>query len=878
LSGGTDIAGRTPTGSGLRRVEAIFFEVAGLSPRDRDDAIVRLCAGDAALERDVRSLVRSAAKLGAFLEQPALGKQFDQLSDESRRYEAPDELIGAELGPFRIERRIASGGMGTVYLAGRSDGQFEQKVAIKVVKRGMDSEEVLRRFKAERQTLAGLDHPNIARLLDAGLTPDGRPFLVMEYVDGQPIDDYCDAKRLTVRERLKLFRHVCEGVQHAHQNLVIHRDIKPSNILVTSAGIPKLLDFGISRVLVGNGADTPATADTERRLTPEYASPEQVEGGLITTASDVYSLGVVLYELLTGTRPYHFNLRTHEEVRRVVCALVPLAPSEAVTVKVSRLRTGTPALGSEKPASSNGRGIDAARTPSTGPVPAPDAPKTRGVTSTRLRGQLRGDLDTIVLMALRKEPQRRYVSAEQLGGDIGRFLDGLPVQARKDTVVYRATKFVRRHAAGVGVTAAAMVLLSTATVMLYRQSQELIRQRDQLGASYVLLDAQEQEIRDQRDELLAGNHRLEENRRFLVAAIGAADTSEQGPDARLGDVLREAAAALAASPPADRLTRAAAEQSLGQAMMSLGMLAEARPLLEGAGAGFAALAETSDARIDARLDLAELLFYEGKPELAEAEFRSLLAGERARAGGGVTAREGTLLTNLGATLRAQRRVEEALAVQREALRVRAEVHGEQSLPVAEARNNLASALFQSGEVGAAVEEYERVLAVRRARLRADHPLVVRCESNLGLAKLRADDAEGALPLLSGAVERWDRAFGPEHSGRIAAMKSLAQAYCKLQRFDEGLACLGWALEWQRARLPEESPQIAATQANIGIALADKGDPAGAIDVLAVALPRLQGAAGVATIARTAAETLARLYDQAGLADKAREVREGAEGR
>ncbi len=838
-SGSGDQPGATPgSPRTLRRIEAIFFEVAMLAPVDREAAIKRLCAGDTHAEQEVRSLLASADKVGAFLERPALGMDAEQLARASTR-EPVDELIGATLGAFKVVSRLASGGMGTVYLGERSDGQYQLKVAVKVVKRGMDSEEILRRFKDERQTLAALDHPNIARLIDGGVTTDGRPFLVMEFVDGVPIDAYCDAKGLKVPERLTLFRQVCDGVHHAHQNLVIHRDIKPSNILVTPQGVPKLLDFGIAKLLKGGDTDQAVTADTDRRLTPEYASPEQVEGRPVTTATDVYSLGVVLYELLTGTRPYHFSLRTSEELKRVVCELVPPSPSEAVTVRPTRLRTKTSGGATGAGAGPTGGGAVPPITPRIAPTrPVTDMPKTRGLSSTRLRGVLRGDLDNIVMLALRKEPQRRYASVEQLSADIGRYLSGMPVQARRDTLAYRANKFVRRHALGVTLSAAAVILLATATVVLYRQGVSLAQRRD---------------------ELLAANRSLEEARRYLVDVLGGGDTGNMGPDAKLGELLQQAAQSLKDTPPHDPLTRAASEQALGRAVMSLGMLPKARELLESSARGFAALPDQADARVDAEVALGELLFHEGKHTEAEAVFRRLLADERARVGAGVhTEREGLLLNDLGGSLRLQDRAGDAAQVQRDAITARAAVHGEKSLQVAESRNNLASALFQTGDLAGAIGEFQRSLDTRKALLRADHPMIVRCQSNLGLAQLRAGKPDDAVVNLTASAEAWDRAFGPEHAGRVAAITSLSQALTAQGRHEQSVAWLNRALEWQRAH-GATAAAVAATEANIGIALAAGGKKDEALTLLRRVVPVLKDAgAGFAGVAKRAGEALATL--------------------
>lgn len=322
------------------------------------------------------------------------------------------------LGNYKVIKEIGRGGMGAVYLAQRADEQYEKRVAIKLIKRGMDTESVLRHFRTERQILAGFDHPNIARLFDGGMTENGLPYFIMEYVEGLPIDEYCNAHALSISERLKLFREVCAAVSYAHRHLVIHRDIKRSNILITVDGVPKLLDFGIAKILQqGNTGEPLATVTSARLMTPEYASPEQVRGESVTTASDVYSLGVVLYELLTGKSPYHFTSQSPYDVARIITETEPKKPSTTVAT-----RDGNPK------------------------------------SEVRNPKLLRGDLDNIIMVALRKEPERRYQSVEQFSEDIGRHLETRPVLARKDTVSYRAGKFVRRNR--VGTIAAALILLS----------------------------------------------------------------------------------------------------------------------------------------------------------------------------------------------------------------------------------------------------------------------------------------------------------------------------------------------------------------------------------------------------------------------------------
>lgn len=376
--------------------------------------------------------------------------------------------VDGMIGPYRILRELGRGGMGVVYLAVREDVALRRMVALKLVHHGMAVGEVLERFERERAVLAALNHPNIARLIDVGATAGGAPYLVMEHVEGEPIDRYCDSRRLTVAERLDLFRQVCAAVQHAHQNLVVHRDIKPRNILVTPEGVPKLLDFGIAKLLnpaLSSRIDAP-TVTGLRLMTPEYASPEQVRGDAITTSSDIYALGVVLFELLTGHRPYHLRTRAYQEVERVICEEDPQLPSTAIS-RVERLD------GAEAPAVDGKRGdVDGSDVITPESVSRHRRSRPRG-----LRRTLAGDLDNIVMMAMRKEPQRRYRSAESLGEDIQRHLRGLPVVARADTLIYRAAKFVRRNRLGVGACVCVIVALLAGVLAALWQAQIAEAQR-----------------------------------------------------------------------------------------------------------------------------------------------------------------------------------------------------------------------------------------------------------------------------------------------------------------------------------------------------------------------------------------------------------------
>jgi eukaryotic-like serine/threonine-protein kinase len=392
-----------------------------MKSQERAAFLAEVNADDPEVGRELESLIAAHERADHEFPQAA-----DALASLSQAFES--RLAGKRLGNYQILEQLGTGGMGEVYRAVRADDQYQKQVAIKLVRAGLDSGFVIGRFKNERQILANLDHLNIARLLDGGTTEEGVPYFVMELIEGEPIDQYCDKRRLATTERLQLFSQVCSAVQYAHQRLIVHRDIKPGNILVTAEGTPKLLDFGIAKIVdVESGRDDyQPTMTAFRALTPAYASPEQVKGEPITTASDVYSLGVVLYELLTGHTPYRGSKLTPQEMTHAVCETEPEKPSTVVTR--TEAGDGDPSQPAITPAS-----VSAVRDGS----------------PEKLKRRLDGDLDNIVLMALRKEPQRRYASVEQFREDIRRHLEHLPVIARKDTVVYRTTKFIARHKAGV---------------------------------------------------------------------------------------------------------------------------------------------------------------------------------------------------------------------------------------------------------------------------------------------------------------------------------------------------------------------------------------------------------------------------------------------
>lgn len=463
-------------------IQQIFLQAADLPASDRDAFLAGACGGDAGLRSEVESLLRADSADGSLIAN-AIGSEVGALLDDRT------SLAGTRMGPYRLLKEIGRGGMGSVYLGERDDELYRKSVAVKVVKRGMDSAEVLARFLHERQILAGLEHPYIARLIDGGSTPDGRPFLVMEYVEGQPIDAYCRQQGLSLEQRLRLFLRVCEAVAYAHRSLVVHRDLKPGNIFVSSDGIPKLLDFGVAKLL--NPTHDPGltlTAIGSGPLTPEYASPEQIRGLPITTAADVYALGAILFEILTGVRAQKFDTHTPAEIERVVC------------------QTDTP------------------------------RPSTVARTSTATH-RLDGDLDNIVLMAMRKDPERRYESVNRLADDMMRYLDGRPVLARPDSVVYRARKFALRNR--LSLAAAFLIMLSLLAGMVLAE-----RQARKAESALRFAETQRQSAEQERERAQAQRQLAERERARAEAAAQLARTEEQRSQRRLAEMLELADSSL----------------------------------------------------------------------------------------------------------------------------------------------------------------------------------------------------------------------------------------------------------------------------------------------------------------------------------------------
>ena len=452
--------------SDWEKIQRLFFDAVDLPKDERARFLENACAGDQRVRSEVESLLLTDIEKA---------HDFDAIvTGVAQHMVGADPLVGTRLGPWRVVSELGHGGMGVVYLAVRDDDQYRQQVALKLVKYGMDTAELLERFRRERQILASLDHPYIARLIDGGTGPSGQPFLAMEYVAGERIDLWCQKHELSIPARCRLMLKVCEAVAYAHRNLVVHRDLKPGNILIAADGSPKLLDFGVAKLLAPDShPQAPATTVLQRALTPEYASPEQVLGQPVTTAADVYALGAILYELLSGKRAHRMGSTTPAEVERAVCQTAIVRPSEVLDRSQANF--------------------------------------------AKLRRQISGDLDNIVLMALRKEPSRRYSSVEQLAEDLRRFLEGRPVAARQDSLPYRVGKFVQRRR--VEVTAGLLVVASLVvgmalTVSEWRQAVTARRAADAQRA----MAERERTIAENARQAEAAEHRIADEQRDAAVA------------------------------------------------------------------------------------------------------------------------------------------------------------------------------------------------------------------------------------------------------------------------------------------------------------------------------------------------------------------------
>ena len=782
-------------------------------PADRGAFLERSCR-DESLLRDAQSLLMAVEDAGSFIEEPALPRPgaagTATLTWGPPAPQSPPVGGPKRIGVYEVDRQIGQGGMGTVYLATRADDVFRKKVAVKVLKRGMDTDEVVRRFRSERQILANLAHVNIAQVLDGGSTSDGLPYLVMEYVEGTPINTFCDLHRLGLTQRIRLLHKVCGAVGVAHRNLVIHRDIKPANVLVTESGEPKLLDFGIAKLLSTEGF--PETVVPTRPgstfMTPEYASPEQVLGKAVTTASDVYSLGVLLYELLTGHRPYYFESRRPVDVRKAVCEAEPERPSSAVG-KTVELQSG---------------GVRRTVTPR-------DVSAARREDPRRLRHRLAGDLDNILLKALRKDPQRRYGSVEQLAEDLERYLTGRPVRARPDTFGYRTSKFVQRHRAMVAAVAVLLLLAGGFVTTLVVQHRQVVDERDRAElVSEVLTEvfALSDPVRSRgesvtvREVLDRGTEHIEdllaerpEVRAEIYATLGRTYKNlGLYPEAR--EHLESAAAGLPRQGAA--LLRADVLDQLAQVLGLEGDFDRARDL------GHEALAlrrkvhgKTHPSVVASLMHLARLDDLAGRYRQAREGYQEALVLARqtdeAELLGMVLDRFGQLLVHTGDHDEAEGLLAEALEIFRRL--------GDEHPEVPSAMNNLSLAVA-AHDPERAEELLRAALELQRGRYQEARPSLADSVENLAHLLHRRGRYEEAEPLYEEALELRHEVHGPRHPRIAGTLDKLASMRTTQGRLEEAEQLYRHALEMLLAMLGDAHAETAHTMTSLGQVLLHRG--------------------------------------------------------
>ena len=690
------------------------------------------------------------------------------------------KMMGNRIGPYLVLRTLGAGGMGEVYLAERADAQFEQQVAIKVVFGGALAVGLHSRLKLERQILAQLDHPNIAHLLDGGALPDGSAYIVMEYIDGIAIDAYCDRNRLDISSRLKLFQTVCGAVHYAHQNLIVHRDLKPSNILVTALGVPKLLDFGIAKLLDDRQAARHTLALTEadiRIMTPDHASPEQVRGDVITTSSDIYVLGVLLYKLLCGSSPFFISSMRLSEIERAICEKDPVPPSHAVSDS------------------------------------SPDSQsiaESRSTSPNRLRRSLKGDLDNIVLMAMRKEPERRYASAQQLSSDIQRYLDGMPVIARRDTLSYRTGKFVTRHwlPVAAGVSAAILVLAFAATT--YTQSLRIAAERDRVS--------------QQRERAEHERARAEEVSSFLVNLFKLSDPEEnRGNQVTARELLDSGAKRLQAGLQDQPETKAALLSTVGAVYDSLGQYREAMPLLDEA---LQLQAQTGKgSRVDPLLELARARIGAGDLSAAEAPLQQALHLAQKDAGAR-SVETGHALWALGILRYQQGQLGDAKELYLRSLGILESARAPET-DVSHVLSDLAMVYTWEHRWDLAKQTHERALEIDRRVLGDNDPRVAIRLNNLAIVAQNMGDLQQAGSLYRDAIRRNEQTYGERHPETAAAKGNYGLLLQREGRLAEAETLLLSALAARLSLYGPDHYMVGYSRVSVAMLLHDKGDLPGA---------------------------------------------------
>ncbi len=795
------------------RLEWLFEQALAHPPAEQKAFLEKACGGNTDLRMEVESLL-AHEDAGNFMKQPVLPERKTPI------WKMQGLSRGRMLGPYQLRAKIGEGGMSTVYRAVRADDQFHKQVAIKLVPTAMANTEHLRRFHIERHILASLDHPNIARLFDAGTTDEGLPYFVMEYVEGEPIDAYCDRHRLAIPERIGLFREVCKAVHYAHQNLIVHRDLKPGNILVTERGEAKLLDFGIAKLTNPDltSPDFYPTLTCHRLLTPDYASPEQVLGKTITTASDVYSLGVLLFRLLCGRLPRKLGGKTPQEMERILTHVEPEIPSLTLGRKTDALETDVEDS-----------------SPHT-------VSRLRNTGCRQLQRLLSGDLDKIILMALRVEPQRRYQSVEQLSEDLRRHLTGLPVLARKDTLAYRTGKFLGRNRLAVTFVGLflALVLAFTSTVSF--QSMSILKERDQArrerdNTARVLTFVEEifkeadptetrekdMTVREALDGCIAKLKEFDDQPKIktnLLVTIGKIYLN-LGEYARAGAHL-SSALKIQRLFEEDDLTKSETLQLVGEAFHKMGDFETTEKLFrEALNLSRNILGDNHPGLLDPMNNLVGVLGEKGELEEAELVARKTLALARSFPGKERLAATRTLLNmaglkyNRGDYEGAQHWMQEALSLQREIL-------GHHHPETLIAQTSLGIILYKKGELAEAYRILEKALAIQREILDAEHPDLIRTLHHLAVVLVDQGAFQKAEPLLEEVRDLRTQVLGSDHPSVAYTLSTLANLRIKTGHPETAEPLLRKSLHIWRENLEPDSWQIVQAENLLGECLTRLG--------------------------------------------------------
>lgn len=747
------------------RVQELFQLAVELTPEKRAELLASACDGDELLRSEVESLLQFDQP-DNFIESPAFSL--------SRSTSVSTASTDVWFGSYKVVQTIAEGGMGTVYLAARADDQYQKQVAIKLVKLGLDTEEVRRRFRHERQILAALDHPNIARLLDGGTLDDGRPYLVMEYVDGVTIKRYCDSKQLPIEGRLKLFLTVCSAVSYAHRNLVVHRDLKPSNVLVTADGTPKLLDFGIAKLLDRESVegDDFHTITQLRVMTPEYASPEQARGEQVTTLSDVYSLGVLLFELLTGHRPYQLVDRRPDELARVICEQEPTRPSIACRERTTTL-------------------------PGSEPKENVSAPPSVSWT------ELEGDLDNIILMSLRKEPERRYSSVEQFAEDLRRHLEGLPVQARKDTLRYRTAKFIQRNRVGVAIGSAILLALAFGVFAIGWQARVARRERDLARLEKV---------------------KAERINTFLQSILGFSDPSwlssnpRRNRDATLSDALDEAARRAETELANEPEVLAAVRFTIGYTYRVQSRFAEAEPHLRASlDIRERVLGRSHQDTAQSMVGLAELYLLKGDYSRAEPLFKDALTIYRQHP---APDRKWLFITlgDYGLLQWQKGDLEAAQLLMREALDHSSTLVGGDRVALAVLYGNLGLIQSDRGNLDGALDYTRRAIELHRSLSTEPRFETGINLANLGVFLMLKGELDQAGASLQEALDTYRKTVGESHQYTAYCVVLIADLHYRRGEYTKAEAEANKGLELQARLLPEGHMDFARSWVVLGKSL------------------------------------------------------------